>query len=87
MSFLVQLSSTIGRRLDSGPGGFLGFGNAINVPLPSYSRKMCCSNNKLKLMILAIGADITFVAHGWYLDQRQVHCAGIEEPSLLLWLL
>ena len=77
MTFLVPLSSTIGRRLDGGPGGFLGFGNAIRVPLPTESSMMCCSN--IKLVILAIGVEITFAA---YFNSSLLMVSGPEARPL-----
>lgn len=50
-----------GRRMDRGPGGFLGFCSAINVPLPRECNSVCCSN--IMLVMLARGVKITLGAY------------------------
>ena len=61
MTFLVQFRSTMGRKLDRGPSGFLGFCSTINVPLPRESNAVCCSN--IMLVMLARGVKITLGAY------------------------
>ena len=61
MTFLVQFKSTMGRKLDRGPSGYLGFCSAINVPLPRESNAVCCSN--IMFVMLARGVKITLGAY------------------------
>ena len=51
----------MGRKLDRGPSGFLGFCSAINVPLPRESNAVCFSN--IMLVMLARGVKITLGAY------------------------
>ena len=78
MTFLGQFRSTMGRRLDRGPTGFLGTGRVIKMPLPRESNAMCCSN--IMLMMLARGVDITLAA---YFNNSLLILSGPEARPLL----
>ena len=59
--FRMLFSSTIGLRLDGGPGGFFGLGSAMSIPCPTALIERCVS--KTELMMCVIGLDMKSLAY------------------------
>ena len=60
-TFRMLFRSTIGLRLDGGPGGFFCLGSAMSIPCPTALIGRCVL--KTELMMRIIGLDMTSLAY------------------------
>ena len=82
----------MGRRLDRGPSGFLGFCSAINVPLPRDSNTVCCSNimlihnnNNTGGILQQFGTDVVGTQGTSIVETSKCLCNFINCDWLIKW--